>query len=349
MRRKIPGSDLLIAFETAARHQSFTRAAEELSLTQSAVCRQILALEDMLGVQLFNRVKKRVSLSEAGQLYARQVRENLKRIEHDTLSLMAHRGMGGVVELAVIPTFATRWLIPRLADFKARYPGITLDLTTRADPFLFHDTPFDAAIHFGDPVWPGAVIEYLFGEKIVPVCHPSLIGKTRAESQYAPDAPDAPVAPVAPAALERLPLLHQSSRPDAWRQWFEIAGLSNVNAMGGSRYELFSMLVEAAKAGLGVALVPRFFVVNEVAAGELIIPCAQILENPRSYYLVYPEDRAESAPLQIFCEWLRGQAAVYREQAGWGAGAAAATTANASERAVAAPAEPVRDRADIPG
>lgn len=302
MRRKIPGTDLLIAFETAARHQSFTRAAEELSLTQSAVCRQILSLEDTLGVQLFNRVKKRVSLSEAGLLYARQVRENLKRIEHDTLSLMAHRGMGGVVELAVIPTFATRWLIPRLSGFHALHPGITLDLTTRAEPFLFNDTPFDAAIHFGDPVWPGAVTEYLFGEKIVPVCSPALIDTEL---------------PVPPAALERLPLLHQSSRPDAWRQWFELAGLANVNAMGGSRYELFSMLVEAAKAGLGVALVPRFFVLKEVAAGELVIPCTQILQNPRSYYLVYPEDRMESTPLQIFCEWLRGQAQTYREAVGW--------------------------------
>jgi len=299
MRRKIPGTELLIAFETAARHQSFTRAAEELSLTQSAVCRQILALEDSLGVQLFNRVKKRVSLSEAGQLYARQVRENLKRIEHDTLSLMAHRGMGGVVELAVIPTFATRWLIPRLSSFNTQHPGVTLDLTTRAEPFLFNDTPFDAAIHFGDPVWPGAVTEYLFGEKIVPVCNPALIKQTL---------------PVEPAELEKLPLLHQSSRPDAWRQWFEIAGLANVNAMGGSRYELFSMLVEAAKAGLGVALVPRFFVLKEVAAGELVIPCTQILQNPRSYYLVYPEDRLESAPLRIFCEWLREQASLYREE-----------------------------------
>ena len=112
MRRKIPGTELLIAFETAARHQSFTRAAEELSLTQSAVCRQISALEEYLGVALFNRIKKRVTLSEAGQLYARQVRENLTRIEHDTLSLMAHRGAGGVLELAAIPTFASRWLIP---------------------------------------------------------------------------------------------------------------------------------------------------------------------------------------------------------------------------------------------
>ena len=153
MRRKLPGTELLIAFETAARHQSFTRAAEELSLTQSAVCRQISALEEFLGVQLFNRIKKRVSLSEAGQLYARQIRESLRKIEHDTLSLMAHRGAGGVLELAVIPTFATRWLIPRLGDFKASHPGITLDLATRAEPFMFADTPFDAAIHCGGPIW----------------------------------------------------------------------------------------------------------------------------------------------------------------------------------------------------
>lgn len=298
MRRKIPGTELLIAFETAARHQSFTRAAEELFLTQSAVCRQIAALEDFLGVPLFNRIKKRVTLSEAGQTYAKQVRENLKRIERDTLSLMAHRGAGGVLELAVIPTFATRWLIPRLGHFHAAHPGITLNLTTRAEPFMFTDTPFDAAIHFGDPVWPGALTEYLFGEEMVPVCTPALLkGKT----------------PIEPAELESLPLLHQSARPDAWREWFEVAGLPNVNAMGGSRYELFSMLVEAAKAGLGVALVPRFFVLSEIASGELLMPCPYTLRSQRSYYLVYPENKAGSASLQIFCEWLRAQAAAYRE------------------------------------
>lgn len=299
MRRKIPGTDLLVAFETAARHQSFTRAAEELSLTQSAVCRKISALEDYLGVLLFNRVKKRVTLSAAGKIYAKQVRENLKHIEHDTLSLMAHRSAGRVLELAVIPTFATRWLIPRLANFQSLYPDITLDLTTRAEPFMFIDTPFDAAIHFGDPVWPGAITEYLFGEEMVPVCTPALLqGRTTVE----------------PAELENMPLLHQSARPDAWREWFEVAGLSNVNAMGGSRYELFAMLVEAARAGLGVALMPRFFVLSEIASGELVVPCPYVLQNQRSYYLVYPEDKLESESLQAFCSWLREQARNYREE-----------------------------------
>lgn len=298
MRRKIPGTEILIAFETAARHQSFTRAAEELSLTQSAVCRQIAALESQLGVQLFNRIKKRVSLSEAGQIYARQIRENLKRIEHDTLSLMAHRGAGGVLELAVIPTFAARWLIPRMSSFRTLHPGITLDMTTRAEPFMFKDTPFDAAIHYGDPVWPGAVTEYLFGEDMVPVCSPSLLNGQKQ---------------IPPADLEKLTLLHQSARPDAWREWFDVAGVTNVNAMGGARYELFSMLIEAAKVGLGVALVPRFFVVNEIEAGELTIPCPAVLHSQRSYYLVFPENKAGSAPLQVFCEWLREQAKEYRQ------------------------------------
>jgi DNA-binding transcriptional LysR family regulator len=296
MRRKIPGTDLLIAFETAARHQSFTRAAEELSLTQSAVCRKISALEDYLGIQLFNRVKKRVSLSGSGEIYARQVRENLKHIEHDTLSLMAHRNAGRVLELAVISTFATRWLIPRLPDFYEHHPEITLDFTTRNDPFMFTGTPFDAAIHFGDPIWPGAIAEFLFGEEMVPVCKPALLGGRSS---------------IEASELERMPLLHQSARPDAWREWFEIAGLGNVNAMGGSRYEIFAMLVEAAKAGLGVALMPRFFVLDEIASGELVVPCSYVLCSQRGYYLVYPEDKQDLESLQVFCGWLRAQAEAY--------------------------------------
>jgi len=127
--------------------------------------------------------------------------------------------------------------------------------------------------------------EYLFGEEIVPVCCPALLqGKTQIE----------------PAELESMPLLHQSARPDAWRAWFEVAGLSNVNAMGGARYELFSMLVEAAKVGLGVALVPRFFVLNEIASGDLVIPCPYVLRNQRSYYLVYPKTRSDRHRFRFF-------------------------------------------------
>lgn len=304
MRRKIPGTDMLISFETAARHESFTRAASELSLTQSAVCRQIAALEDYLGVPLFNRIKKRISLTDAGLAYSRQVSEILNRLEHETLSIMANQG-DGILELAVIPTFANRWLIPRLGDFNNLHPEITLNLTTRAEPFAFADTPFDAAIHFGDPLWPGAVAEYLFGEEMVPVCSPKLLNGAEV---------------LTPRDLQKYTLLHQSARPYAWREWFTLVGISDFNAMHGPRYELFSMLVEAARASLGVALVPRFFVLKEIVSGELVMPCPQAMHSARGYYLVYPESKCSSAALQTFMHWLLHEAHTFRENNAWAVG-----------------------------
>lgn len=292
-----PIADLL-AFEAAARHASISRAAAELHLTQSAVSRQVRQLEAHLGMALFHRVRQRVVLTDAGRVYAAELRAALQQLSGATQKIMAFSGGGGLLNLAVLPTLGTRWLIPRLGDFHTAHPGITLDLTTRAEPFMFNDTAFDAAIHYGDPVWPGAIADYLFGEDMVPVCSPALLKNG---------------APIAPEELEHLPLLHQSARPDAWREWFAAAGLLNVNAMGGARYELFSMLVEAALAELGVALVPRFFVLNEIASGELVVPCTTVLHSQRSYYLVYPENKVGSASLQTFCHWLREQAHAYRE------------------------------------
>jgi DNA-binding transcriptional LysR family regulator len=298
MRRKIPSIEALIAFEAAARHQSFTRSADELALTPSAVGRQIAILEEYLGVPLFSRVKKRISLTEVGEIYARNVRESLQKIERDTLGAMAHHGTGGILELAVIPTFATRWLIPRLPKFYAQHEHITLNLTTRAEPFMFTDTPFDAAIHFGNPVWPGAIAHHLFGEEMTPVCSPRLLkGRTSLK----------------PEALEKFTLLHQSARPDAWRQWLVQAGVHEANCMKGQRYELFSMLVEAARAGLGIALVPRFFVLDELAKKELVVPCDLSLRNEKGYYLVYPENKQNAPLLLAFQSWLLAMATQYRE------------------------------------
>ncbi|MCP3705903.1 LysR family transcriptional regulator [Paraburkholderia sp. CNPSo 3274] len=296
MRRKIPSIEALIAFEAAARHLSFTRSADELALTQSAVGRQVATLEEYLGVPLFNRVKKRLSLTEIGEIYARQVRENLARMERDTLAAMAHRDAGGILELAVIPTFATRWLIPRLPLFYAQHEHVTVNLATRAEPFLFTDTPFDAAIHFGDPVWPGSIAKYLFGEEMTPVCNPQLLGgRTVLE----------------PREVSGFTLLQQSARPDAWRHWFSQAGIHDADCMQGQRYELFSMLVEAARAGLGIALVPRFFVSHELAIGELILPCNLSLRSEKGYYLVYPEHKQNSPQLLGFEAWLLAEASRY--------------------------------------
>lgn len=296
MRRRIPSIESLAAFEASARHLSFTRAATALSLTQSAVCKQVAVLENYLGVALFHRIRKRISLTEAGQVYMRQVIDGLDRLERDTVAIMTHRGMGDVLELAVIPTFATRWLIPRLPDFQRQCPGITLNLTTRAEHFLFADTSFDAAIHFGSAVWPGAVSTWLFGEEMIPVLSPAL---------WQPEACSDP------AALARLPLLHQSARHDAWPRWFEVAGAGTVEAISGPRFELFSMLVEAARAGLGVALVPRFLVQAELTSGDLVAPFGTALCSDKAYFLACPEGRQDRPALQQFAQWLGSQAQAY--------------------------------------
>ncbi|HEX7640175.1 MAG TPA: LysR family transcriptional regulator, partial [Burkholderiaceae bacterium] len=144
MRRKLPSTGALEAFEAAARHQSFTKAAEELAVTQSAVCRQVAALEAFLGVALFRRTRRGVTLTEAGRDYGRSVAARLDEVERDTLELMGRGGRGGALELAVVPTFATRWLLPRLPGFQRAHPDIVVHLSSRTRPFLFADTPFDA-------------------------------------------------------------------------------------------------------------------------------------------------------------------------------------------------------------
>ena len=154
MRRKIPSTAALVAFESAARHQSFTKAADELNLTQSAICRQIGGLESFLNVELFRRSRRGVILTEAGVAYSRKVAAQLDAVERDTLALMGNQGTTSI-ELAVVPTFGTQWLLPRLRAFQRLHPEVTVHLTNRTRPFLFADTHFDAAIYYGDAEWSG--------------------------------------------------------------------------------------------------------------------------------------------------------------------------------------------------
>ncbi len=289
MRPTIPSRSALIAFEAAARHQSFTGAAAELTLTESAISRQIAALESELGIKLFNRVKKRVVLTEAGVLYAVQVRKSIEQMERDMLNIMAHGGTRGILELAVLPTLCSQWLIPRLGGFYAQQPDITINASVRSVVFLFKDSLLDAAIHYGQPTWPGTVADFLFREKVVAVCKPSLLksGKyTQAED------------------LLEHPLLHLTSRPEAWRDWFAHAGLPNAKAMQGSRYEQFSLLISAACAGLGVALIPSFLVSRQLETNELAIVFDLPIESADAYYLVFPEENLSNNSLNVFREWL---------------------------------------------
>lgn len=295
MRRKIPSTAALVSFESAARHESFTKAAQELSLTQGAVCRQIAALEGFLNVELFRRSRRGVKLTEAGLSYSRQVAAQLDAVERDTLSVMGQQG-AVAIELAVVPTFGTRWLLPRLKDFQRLHPHVTVNLTNRTRPFLFADTPFDAAIYFGDGEWPGAQAFPLMGERSVPVCSPALLpGGTLHH----------------PAALAELPLLQQTTRPYAWRQWFNSAGLQVARDLTGPRYELFSMLAQAAIHQMGVALIPPFLIEQELLRKELVIAHQHAFSDARAYHLMIPERKVESASLKAFRDWLIGAARNY--------------------------------------
>lgn len=297
MRRKIPPLQTLVCFDAAARHESYTRAAQELALTQSAVSRQIGTLEAFLGVALFRRTRHGVALTASGAAYARQIARRLEAMERDTLDAMAHQGEGGSLSLAAVPTFATRWLMPRLAGFAALQPDVVVHIETRTRPFLFADAEFDAALYAGTPAqvenWAGTRALLLMHEDVVPVCSPSLLPRGR---------------PVTPAAVAKMPLLQQSTRPDGWRQWFDAQQVDAPNARGGPRYELFSILAAAASHGLGVALMPTMLVADELARGELVVACARPLSGERNYYLVTPE-RADHRPLlKFFSDWLLAEA-----------------------------------------
>lgn len=304
MRRKIPSTVAMSAFEAAARHQSFTKAAEELSVTQSAVCRQIAVLEELLGVKLFRRSKRGVTVTEAGSGYARSVRARLDEMERDTLELMANGAQGTTLDIGVVPTFATNWLLPRLVEFRRAHPHIIVNLATRTRPFLFDDTPLDAAIYAGEAIWPGTEGHFLMRENLIAVASPALIAprKTLRASQ-----------------LAGFPLLQQSTRPHAWRHWFQSQGLEVENDLAGPRLELFSMLAKAAILGMGVSLIPKFLVEKELEAGLLVQVVNHAYLSDRSYYLIYPQRKGgDRQALAAFRDWIELEARQYREPMGLG-------------------------------
>jgi len=299
MQRKLPSTQALICFEAAARHASFTKAAQELALTQGAVSRQVATLEDMLGVALFKRGQHGMQLTPAGQDYVRQVSARLDALERDTLDLMGRQGQGDSLTLGAVPTFASRWLIPRLPTFARAFPQTQIHIETRTRPFLFSDTGLDAAIYAGTPAqvaqWAGTSATLLLHEEVLPVCSPELLV---ANGQGAA---------LSPEQLAQMPLLQQSTRPEAWRQWFDAQGVDAPRAMAGPRYELFSMQVAAARCGLGVALMPRLLIPAELASGDLVVASPQPLRGLRAYYWVQPQTTTPRPMLSHFKDWLLAQ------------------------------------------
>jgi DNA-binding transcriptional LysR family regulator len=289
MRHGIPNLGALQAFEATARLGSFSRAAEELALTHSAVYRQVTGLEQRLGVQLLTRVRRRVALTQAGSEYAAAVRHHLEQLEKDTFGLISRSGIGRSLHIAVLPTLATTWLIPRLPEFQREHPDIAVSLSVRTLPFQFSDHPFDAAIYHATQLWPQTRGVKLFDEcELVPVCLPSLLPSGSAARGF-----------------DNLVHLHMRSRPDAWRHWYHEQGRDYSPGMNaGPRYELFSMTLAAVRAGMGVALCPRFVVHDDLANGRLVRPDNGVLPVRDAYYFSYPTAVEPSEALRLFESWL---------------------------------------------
>lgn len=285
-RRFLPPLQWLAAFEAVARHGSVTAAAQELSLTQGAVSRQIQKLEEAAGTPLFHREKKRLHLTAQGETYAQAVRGGLARISNATMALHTGAG-GGVLNLAILPAFGAHWLAPRLPAFLQENPGITVNLSTRPEPFDFAAEDQHGAIHFGQQPWPGSDGVKLWEEEVLAVAAPALV-------------PDGPLTPV---DVSRLPRLQLQSRPQGWPAWFAACGVPDP---GGASMmaDQFATLIQAACSGLGAALLPRYLIAEQLSSGALL--AAQVPQPVISgaYFLVWPQGQGSHAALAALRRWL---------------------------------------------
>lgn len=285
-RRLLPSLTALRTFEAVARSMSFTDAAAELNVTQSAASRQVRALEQYIGLPVFARGKRGLVLTEEGRAYAGAVKAALDAVELATLQVMANERGGGVLTVGTLPTFAIRWLIPRLRSFAAAHPRITVNLVSGDGPVATGANE-DVALRFGDGNWPDHEAYRLgLSEVMVVVCSPETAAHV-----------------TEPQDLRGHVLLRHFTRPGAWPQWLAAVGLADLDPNGPS-FEHFFMVIQAAVAGLGVALLPRFLIEDELRSGALVMPLAASTIYDGGYYLICPRGRAELPKIRAFRDWL---------------------------------------------
>ncbi|MEX0277266.1 MAG: LysR family transcriptional regulator [Ruegeria sp.] len=285
-RRFLPSISSLLALEAVDRLGSASAAAEELSLTQSAISRQLKTAEEQLGTKLIERNQMRLHLTPAAKDYAQTARSSLTDLAQAAIRLKANP-KGGSLNLSILPTFGMHWLAPRLHDFARLHPEVTVNLGTRLRPFDFTTEPFHAAIHFGHRNWTGVEYQKIMREEVVPVCAPSL----------------APSGFETLDALQNSPLLHIETRANAWEQWFQAQGHS-VSGPRGMLFDQFSTMIQATIHGLGVALLPVFLIEEDLHAGRLVVAWNAPRISLGDYYLVWPNTQATPQPVKSFRNWL---------------------------------------------
>ncbi len=288
MRRGVPSLSTLQAFEAAARHESFSKAALELSQTHGAICKKVNELEAQLGIALFERVRQRLVLSSPGAEYARRIRVHLDQIRRDTQELVRQRNEVQI-QLAVGVTFAAQWLIPRLPDFYAENPDLRLHIMGRDQPTFFDNFSFDAAIYFSQHPWPAMPGCKLPSDgDLLAVAAPALAGDG-----------------LSVAEIAALPWIYTRDLPRAWLSWSETAAPRFVEHAAESRhFDMFIMAINATLSGLGVALLPRILIERELRAGTLVQVHPHTVANPETLYYAFPEQKREWEPLRRFESWL---------------------------------------------
>jgi LysR family transcriptional regulator, glycine cleavage system transcriptional activator len=276
------------AFDAAARHLSCSRAAEELFLTQSAVSKQLQSLEEDLGVQLFYRMHQGLTLTDAGAAYWAGIRPALHMLAEAAATARALRSDDNIINLIVPLSLCQKWLIPRLPHFVREHPNVKVHFAPRSAGEPAHRT-FTAEIRGGRQMPPGMQGHYLFGRDLFMVCSPHLLQR-------------APIA--SPADLLVQPLFEHTRLPRLWERWFSSQRVSGYDAHGAQRFEHFSVMIPALIAGMGIALMPRCLVEDELRQGTLSLVVEQPMKTEYDYHLLCPKDRKPSAALKCFTDWL---------------------------------------------
>jgi LysR family glycine cleavage system transcriptional activator len=291
MTARLPSLNGLRAFEAAARHLSFTNAAAELNVTQTAISHQIKRLEQELGVRLFVRQNRALELTPQARDYLPGIRAAFNDLRQATDRLL-RKDNANVLTVSTLTSLAVKWLLPRLPAFQAAHPSIDVRITTSAALVDFRSGDVDAAIRYGRGQWPGLQADWLMADEMFPVCSPALLTAAK------------PLA--TPADLAHHTLLHTSGGyDDDWRLWLTAAGISaDVAQARGLSFDLIFLTVQAAIDGLGVAMGRTSYVEADLAAGRLVAPFATKLPDDWGFYLVAPITTAESPKIAAFRQWL---------------------------------------------
>ena len=292
MRPRLPPLNALKAFEAAARHESFTRAAEELCVTQGAVSHQVKALEADLAIKLFNRERQRLIITEAGRDYLAVVRDALDRIAVGTERLL-HRQSAGVLTVSTSPDFAAKWLVHRLGHFAEAHAGIDLRVSATMHHVDFAREDVDMAVRHGDGNWPGLDAVQLSAEQLFAICSPKLMSGRRLAR---------------PADILKFPLIHLDSRAD-WTKWLRVAGISDDNVRHGPVLNRASMVIDAAINGQGIALARTTLAAWDLINGRLVRPFAEALRLSKTYWIVCPKATSNVPKIVTFRDWLLAEAA----------------------------------------